>query len=388
MENVRRIVLFLANEWAPCRGILRGVYSYAWPRHRWVFNQFHPAAEAQECADKLRAWQPDGVIFYPSNAALLPVVADLPCPVVPISQQIPQRAAPTLGINEEAVGEMAAQHFLERGFRHFAFVGRENHRLSRPREKGFRDALRRYAYTCASRPDFLPLSEDSVENWEKQSAAMRSWLLELPRPTGIFVWNDGCGVRLSEACLRAGLRVPEDVALLGVDDDDLLCRMAHPPLSSVKLPFEAVGFAAATMLDALMSGGSSEAGPFLPEKVVTRVSTDILAIEDEDVVRVLKFIREHATEPINAQTLERLVPLSRRAIERRFRRALGRSPLEELQRVRVERAKELLSQKQLPISAVAARSGFGSATYLSRIFRRETGLTPSAFRKRQQTPSS
>ena len=387
MEPVRRIILFLANEWAPCRGILRGVYNYAWPRHRWVFNQFHPAGAARDYADKLRAWQPDGVIFYPANEELLEIVAHLPCPVVTISHQALRDRVPHLGINEEAVGEMAAQHFLERGFRTFAFVGRKAHRLSRPREAGFRNTLVRYGYDCASREDFLPLSDDSVAGWERQSSAMRRWLKQLPRRTAILVWNDGCGVRLSEACLRAGLRVPEDIALLGVDNDDLLCRMAHPPLSSVHLPFEAIGLAAAQMLDGLICGTSVEARSFLPDTVVTRASTDILAIEDEDVVRALQFIRDHASQPIDVQSIERVVPLSRRALERRFRRFLGRSPLQELQRVRVEHAKELLSQKHLSIATVATRSGFGSPTYLSRVFRRETGLTPSAFRKRHHRGS-
>lgn len=223
-----------------------------------------------------------------------------------------------------------------------------------------------------------------------QDRAVARWVRGLPRPVGIFATNDIWGVQLAEVCLRADLRVPEDVAILGVDDDDLLCEFARPALSSIAVPAQRIGYEAAREVDRLLRGVQARSRPLLfpPLGVIARRSTDILAIEDGEVAASLRFIRQHAYQPIRVTDLLRVVPTSRRSLERRFRKVLGRSILDEIRRVHVERASQLLAQTDLTLNSIAERSGFTDAKRFSTVFRQMVGMTPSAYRRRTMTRGS
>jgi LacI family transcriptional regulator len=207
---------------------------------------------------------------------------------------------------------------------------------------------------------------------------------------GIFAPNDIWGVQLTEVCLRAGLQVPEDVAILGVDDDDLLCEFARPALSSIALPTQRIGYEAAREVERLLKRARASLRPLLlpPLRVIARRSTDILAVDDSDVVAALRFIRRQAHQPIRVIDLLREVPTSRRSLERQFRKVLGRSILGEIRRVHVERASQLLALPDLPLHSVAERSGFTDAKRFSTVFRQMVGLTPSAYRHRLRCGST
>ena len=209
------------------------------------------------------------------------------------------------------------------------------------------------------------------------------WLKSLPKPVGLMACNDSCGCNVLQTCARAGLRVPEDVAVVGVDNDEMMCEVSSPRLSSVALDLEKAGYMAGKLLDDLMAGRACD-GRLVqvePTHVVARESTDVIVQQDPVVANALRFIRNHAGRPIGVLEVAEGVGVCRRTLERRFFRAIGRSPLKEIARCRVERAKRLLSETDLPHHRVAAAANFGGLKALNRTFREIEGLPPSVFRQ-------
>jgi LacI family transcriptional regulator len=186
------------------------------------------------------------------------------------------------------------------------------------------------------------------------------------------------------ACRAEKLLVPEQVAVMGGDEDTLLCETCNPPLSGVALTSERIGYEAAALLDRLLHGGPRPTEPILiePTRVVVRQSTDTLAITDPDLARAIAFIRVHAATAVRVSDVLREIAVSRSWLERRFQEVLGRSPAEEIRRVRLERTKQLLADTDLPVRQVATASGFASREYMAYAFKRATGLTPREFRRR------
>jgi LacI family transcriptional regulator len=197
------------------------------------------------------------------------------------------------------------------------------------------------------------------------------------------------GLQVVEACRLAGLRVPDEVAVVGVDNDDLFCGLARPSLSSIIVPAERIGFEAAAVLERLLAGAKAPRNPRLipPAGVVTRQSSDVLAGGDPDVTAAVRFIRDHGHRPISVEDVLRAVPVSRRSLERRFRALLGRGLGEEIRRAHLQRAKDLLAATALSVTEVAGQAGFAGVHYLSRVFRQETGLTPTAYRRQVRNPA-
>jgi len=219
--------------------------------------------------------------------------------------------------------------------------------------------------------------------WHTRQQGLFRWLKKLPKPVAIVTWITEQGREVINACRRAGLLVPEQVAVLAADNDELLCEACVPSLSGIALTSERVGHEAAAMLDRLMHGARPRKRPLLiaPTGVVARQSTDTLAVGDPDLAAALSFIRSHATDPIQVGDVLRAVAVSRRWLERRFREILGRGPGAEIRRVRLARAKMLLAETEMPVPQVAARCGFGSREYLANVFKSQTGLSPRQYRR-------
>ena len=222
--------------------------------------------------------------------------------------------------------------------------------------------------------------------WQKSTQKTQRWLRQLVKPVAILCCEDAPARYLADVCSQIGLRVPEDVALLGVGNDDLDCTLTQPTLSSIAVPTERIGFEAAALLDRLMAGEADTPGPLLlpPLHVITRHSTDLTAVDDEAVQAALRHIRQHSHEDLSVDQVARAIAVGRRLLERRFRSVLGRSVLEEINRVRVERAKDLLANTHLPIATVAQRSGFATTRRLDVVFARHAGLCPRAYRHQSQ----
>ena len=220
--------------------------------------------------------------------------------------------------------------------------------------------------------------------WYRRQEDLRQWLQDLPKPAAVVTWTSDRGREVLYACRAAGLLVPEQVAVMGGDEDSLLCETCNPPLSGVALTSERIGFEAAALLDRLLHGRHAPSDLILiePTRVVVRQSTDTLAITEPDLARAIAFVRVHAVKPIRVRDVLREVAVSRSWLERRFQETLGRSPAEEIRRVRLERAKQLLADTDLPVPQVAAASGFASREYLAYAFKQATNLTPREFRQR------
>jgi LacI family transcriptional regulator len=257
------------------------------------------------------------------------------------------------------------------------------------REDGFRKKLGAAGFELACfRERGVPPRHLNSLVWPLGSR-LQKWLAALPKPVGIFVPSDTWAYQISEVCRELGLSVPDEVALIAVQFDELVCELARPPLTSIALPAERIGVAAAGLLDRVLNPPRARPSNVLlpPLGVVMRQSTDIVAADDPDVAAAVRFIRERGSAHIQVNDVVQAVPVTRRALERRFRASLNRGIAEEIRRVRIERASYLLASTSSSIAEVARRAGVADAEHFSQAFRRHTGLTPSAFRRRSQLPT-
>ncbi len=379
MSQVCRIGLVLGFGLGFYRDILRGIKLYAEGRPEWLFT---PIAPEMRGMTSLRGLGLRGLIAHISNSTMAEKLLRLGLPVVNVAAVLPELPFARVMVDHNAVGRMAADHLLDRGLRHFGFVGYQEHAFSIGREAGFRERIDRAGATLSIFHARVPWRRDPTGIWPSNSN-LPNWLAGLPLPAGILTSHDPQGVQVSEACRLDGLRVPDDVAIVGVDDDDLLCELARPSLSSVALPSVQIGLQAAALLDRLVTGQPPPPSPVLlpPREVVVRQSSDILAIDDPDVAAAARFIRDHSNKPIRVAEVLNAIPVSRRGLERRFRKILRRGIWEEIRRSHLEHGKTLLAGSEIPMAEVARRAGFSDSRQLSVVFRQETGMTPTAYRR-------
>ncbi len=381
MATVKRIALLMGQNFGYCRGVLGGIHAYAVDKANWLCRD---AAPDMKMLGPLREWQPHGIIAHLFDAAFARRVRALKRPLVNITSTFLDLPVPMVDVDSHLAGRLAAAHLLDRGFRNFGYFGSQWNGFSKQREEGFREALAAAGHDLtACYAEFLP-RRPADATWKLRDRHVRDWLLALAKPAAILASNDYPARRLAEMCHQLEFRVPEDVALLGIDNDELECLLSRPPLSSVVTPTHKIGFEAARMLDQLMSGRQlTRTTVFVPPAhVITRQSTDIIAVADPDVSAALAFISVHATGNIGPADVVKGLAIARRALELRFRKLLGRSMLQEIQRVRIERAKRLLAETNLPISAVAGRCGFFTQQRLAAVFRQVTGEPPTSYRQR------
>jgi LacI family transcriptional regulator len=282
-----------------------------------------------------------------------------------------------------AVGHLAAEYFIERKFRHFGFCGYANFGWSTERRDGFQEALKLAGQRC----DLFDVEQPAevTPSWEaKQIALLAAWLRYLPAETAVMACNDVRAQQVVRAAQEAGLRVPEDIAVLGVNNDVMRCELIDPSISSVALHAEESGRRAAEELDRLMKGGQPEKMDIRiePADIVTRKSTDVLALRDRNVALALAYIREHACEDIKVDQVLRHVFVSRSQLEHKFRRYVGHSPQVEIRRVQVARIRQLLAETDLPLKKIAEQTGFEHMEYMCVMFKRITGETPGQYRNK------
>jgi LacI family transcriptional regulator len=287
---------------------------------------------------------------------------------------------PFVGMDNAHIGRAVAEHFFERGYRQFAAYSLHTERFFIERVRNFVSTVAAFGCQCSELPE---TSSDSVTDWEQSQARLAAWLGQLPKPVGIFAANDQLGVRLLEACQRAGVAVPEEVAVVGAENEETLCAFATPPLTSVRFDGQTVGYAAAELLDRLMQGKSSRRREILipPKGIIVRESSDELVINDPLVAQAARMIRENAMTGINVDDLCRKLNASRSTLDRRMRAALKRSPKEEITRIRFREVERLLRETDLTIEVIAEQTGFAHSHYLQAVFKQTYGQTPGQFRR-------
>jgi LacI family transcriptional regulator len=308
-------------------------------------------------------------------------VVKLGLPVI-VSVHLKEHIAgfPYIDTNGIRIGQMAADHLLERGFRHLGFCGFDHLHWSRSRCQNF---VRRVAEAGFEAHVYKQPKSRRSRSWEKEQTLIAEWLSSVPKPVGVMACNDDRGRQVTEACKTVGLRVPEEVAVIGADNDDLVCELSDPPLSSVALNVERGGYEAAELLDRLMHGEKMAGQSIIvqPTHVVARQSTDILAVEDQEVAYAVRFIRDHARQPVQVSEVAEAVGLSRRALQQRFRTVLKRTVYDEIRRARMRLVAEMLAETNLAIYQISEVLGYSGLSKLSRAFQRETGMSPVAYRR-------
>ncbi len=380
----RKVALLIETSNRYGRDLLYGVRDWCGGGERWAMR-FTEQARLAPLPSWLPGWRGDGIIARVDSPQIAAALRRTGLPVVDVSAERFVSEFPRVSVDNRAVAALAAGHLLGKGFRHLAFAGDAQFLWAQQRGAEFRRLL-----AAAGRPCAVFAAAGGAGKRPGSDAEIRAladWLERQPRPLGVFACYDGRARQVLEACQLRGWSVPDEVAVLGVDNDELLCELCSPPLSSVLPNARRTGYEAAALLAAMMRGGQPGAPTTYvePIRVVERQSTDIVSVADDQVAQALRYIREHVGEGIDVGDVLRAVPMSRTLLERKFKAALGHSPHRQIVQQRMERARQLLAESEVSIAVVAELAGFESASYLSVAFRRECGETPQAYRARQRT---
>lgn len=378
LRDPKGIVALLDHRSAFSIALHRGIMRYARDVGGWKIYTVANNPLWLNTADAAFGRKVDGAIGAISRAEEIEPYQRVRMPLVNVVE-VPGIGIPYASVDNRAAGRMAAEFLLGRGLRRLAYLSMPDQLDDAPRREGFLAAAQAAGIHAESwnLPRIRKLSE-FVSHGER----LARWLSDAVFPLGILAFSDEYAGMVIEAARDLGLRIPDDIAVIGIDDDENLCECLVPQLSSVDTNLDRVGYEAARLLDQIMISGTSpkEAVLVEPRGVIERLSSDVLAIEDEDVERAVRFIRSRASDAITVAEVVEHVGISRRCLEYKFRQSLGRSPGDEIWRVRVELATTLLIDTKGGLADIAAASGFCSASHLSRMIKRTKGVTPSTYR--------
>ena len=370
------------------RGILRGIGAYVRERHHW--SVFVEEVEHQRIPD-LREWKGDGLIVNFDNREVARAIQGIGKPVVGVGGgrgwHEEQSGIPYIATDDYTIGRLAAEHLLDRGLRQFAFCGYPQTPTNvwvDGRLKGFRERLAQAGGDCNA---FRGRYTNAV-HWQRIQNELVVWLQKLPTPVGLMGCYDYRARHVLEACKAAGLRVPDDVAVVGVDND-VICDLCDPPLTSIEQGCFEIGRTAAALLDSMMSGHKPKhlRQVIPPVGLVARASTDLIYVADRVVADAMKCIRDDDGHGLQADALAQRMGVSRSTLDKRFKQTIGRPVDEEIRRARLARAKDLLSRTNLPIGEVANRAGYGNEQYLYAVLRKDSRVTPVQYRKEHRPRS-
>ena len=387
MDKKRRVVFALHFERSQVRKVLPGLLGFArksgWEVHCENTRDIRFLRERQKA---LEHWGAEGLIVSPLTPVNVKELREWGMPVVGIWGDAASASAAGIPVVQDGdwdIGRLAARHLWERGYRHFSGMGVTAVPWSTQRLAGFAAYLREQGIEDVALFR-LPHTNLSTKHWAKWHPRTRDWLQRLPKPVGLFAASDWLGQNALELCVENGLSVPYQVAVVGVDDDVALCELLRPTLTSIRLDLAATGYRAAKLLAAAMDGQRpipAEIVVVPPVGVIPRQSTDSVAVSDPVMARVLRLITENAERPFNVTDILRAIPISRRTLERKTIKVLGHSPLDEIHRIKTERAKDLLAHTDLTDKEIAARLGLNGPKHLRRVFHKTIGVLPSAYRR-------
>jgi LacI family transcriptional regulator len=391
MPRLLRVALLVESSRGYGRELLRGVAAYARTHGPWLF--FHEERALDDPApEDLKAWKPDGLIARISNSRLARQLRGIEAPLVELYREEPWKEQPRVVTDDDLVGKMAAEYLLGRGFKNFAFCGFSGVWFSDASRAHFVKHVNRLGHQVH---DFEyprlphPAGLAAVESHARQhSGELAAWLQKLPKPIALMACNDMRGLQVLSACEEAGIRVPDEIAVLGVDNDDVQCELSNPPLSSIDLNAKKIGFESAALLHRLMESEKSPPPRTVcipPLQVVTRRSTEVLAITNREIAEAVRYVRENAFREYKVADLATQINISRSTLERWFQMGLGRSPSEEITRVRLLKIEELLRTTNFTLEKIAELAGFSHLESMSRLFKKTNGLSPGQYRNQTQT---
>jgi LacI family transcriptional regulator len=383
MTRRPRVALIVETSSVYGRRILCGIRRYVRAHRPWsIFLE--QRAFTTKPPGWLNAWDGDGIISRTSTTEMIKAAARTRVPLVELTDRHGDFGLPRVWSDNTAVSQLAADHLLERGFRHFAFCGFSREYWSKQRLASFVEIVGARGFDCGVYES--PWFGLDVHPWEEEQQQLANWLKSLPKPVGVMACNDVRGHHVLGACNRIGAAVPEEIAVIGVDNEEELCELCDPPLTSVIPNPEMVGFKAAELLDQMMSGQRPTDLQQLvaPLGVATRQSTDVLAIDDPHVAAAVRYIREHACEGATVDDVLEHVPVTRSVLERRFRKHLDRSPQVMIRQTQLKRVRQLLAETDLPLIKISELAGFKHQEHLCVVFKREYGDSPGAYRRKTQ----
>ncbi|WP_373926508.1 XylR family transcriptional regulator [Paludisphaera borealis] len=386
MAKRSRVALVIETSTSYGRRILRGIRRYAHTHQSWsIFLEQRDLSG--EPPPWIKNWDGDGIISRITTRGMVEDARRLKIPLIDLTDRHETLALHQVWSNDGAIARLGAEHLIERGFRNFGFCGFSHEIWAGRRRDAFVEAAGRAGSEC--RIYESPWFGRDAHPWELEQKQIMAWLSALPKPAGVMACNDYRGQHVLDACGRLDLAVPEEIAVIGVDDEEELCELCEPPLSSVVPNAEMVGYKAAELLDLLMAGGQA-VEPRLeipPIAVVTRQSTDVLAIDDPEIAAAVRYIRENACRGAKVEDILDDVPISRSILERRFRKYLGISPQSLIRQTRLKRVKQLLVDTDLTLAKISTLAGFRHQEHMCVLFKKEIGDSPGAYRRKVQGTS-
>lgn len=376
-ENQRQVVVLIdpSDSWG--RSVIRGIFAAVNQRHRW--NLLIAPRDDEWRLRVPRRWKGDGIIAAIRDPKTAEHVRSLQLPTVNVSSWTTSGASwHWVSTDDDRRAKMAFAHFRERYFSHFAYYGPPSQRYPDRRGECFRKVVNEAGFQCE-----MFTMPSSRRGWSIVNQQTLDWLKKTPRPLAVFAADPHPAIQLAEICRGAGIQIPDEIAILAGDTDDLLCEVSDPPLSSIVLASEQIGEESVRVLDKLMLNKRVSADSIFipPISIINRLSTDTLVVEDPHFVEALRFIRKHAESGIKVDDILQVVPVSRRLLEQRFQRYLKCSPADEIRRVRLERVKELLVSTGNSLEQIAEATGFRASSHLCFAFRKATGQTAREYRQ-------
>ena len=375
LKNRLKVAVVVETSNGYGRSLIKGIVSYMRDNRPWSIKLFAHDWSARPHQEIL-LWKGDGVIARIETPAMAAALKNVSLPMVDLSSSRLIPEIPWFENDYRLIAQAAFDHFRQRGLKRFAFSGVMRLNWARWMSEHFASIVREAGYPCH-------IFDNSEVNGSKPDEAHAAWLKKLGKPVGLLAGNDFNGHVVLDLCRSEGLMVPDEIAVLGEDNDEDFCELADPPLSSIQQNGVRIGYEAAAALDKMMRGEKvGNEGVFVPPiGIITRQSTDVLAIEDRNIAKVVAYIREHACDGINVKDVLSHNPQSRRLLESRFKAILGHSPHDEILNIRIARVKKLLVETDLNLERISELSGFTYVEYLSVAFKRQVGVAPSVYRK-------
>jgi LacI family transcriptional regulator len=381
------VLLIFLTRFEESTAMLKGVAHFERTHHLWTaFHDDQAVSESDPRWIRNKRW--NGVISRHTTPELVGACHELRIPLVDLNDVEPFAGIPKIRPDNTMIGHLGAEHFIERGFQNFGYAGFSDMIWSRERRDGFVEAVRLAGHECELFEVKYP--GDTTPSWvEHQISKLAAWLEGLPKPIGLMAPNDLRAQQLISAAHVADLLIPEEIAVLGANNDPIRCELADPALSSVAPNAYQSGYRAAALLSDMMAGRKVESYDIRiePLGVVTRHSTDVLAVKDRNVVAALSYIRDRACEGITVDQVLQHAHVSRSQMERKFRQHIGRSPQAEIRRVQLRRIRQLLLETDFPLKRIAELTGFEHMEYMCVLFKRLTGVSPGSYRARMQDKS-